>query len=125
MQGRNFESNLFKEDCKILGVKKTRTTAYNPKSDGMVERFNRTLLNMLVTMIDPNKHQQDWDRYIPFATAAYRSTVHETIQETPNMMMFGREVTHPVDLSFEQPTSELNLIMLRIYETGWIVCTLV
>ena len=107
-QGRNFESNLFKEVCKILGVKKTRTTAYNPKSDGMVERFNRTLLNMIVTMIDPDKHQQDWDRYIPFATAAYRSTVHETIQETPNMMMFGREVTHPVDLSCEQATSELN-----------------
>ena len=107
-QGRNFESNLFKEVCKLLGVKKTRTTPYNPKSDGMVERFNRTLLGMLVTMIDPNKHQQDWDRYIPFATAAYRSTVHETTQETPNMMMFGREVIHPLDLSVNQPPSELN-----------------
>ena len=51
-QGRNFESNLFKEVCKLLGVRKTRTTPYNPKSDGMVERFNRTLLGMLVTDLE-------------------------------------------------------------------------
>ena len=107
-QGRNFESNLFKEVCKLIGAKKTRTTPNNPKSDGMVERFNRTLLSILVTMIDPVERQQDWDRYIPFATAAYRSTVHETTQETPNMMMFGREVNHPLDLTLNQSTPELS-----------------
>ena len=30
-QGRNFESSVFKGMCKILGIAKTRTTAYNPK----------------------------------------------------------------------------------------------
>ena len=59
-------------------------------------------------MIDPKKHQQDWDRYIPFATAAYRATVHETTQETPNMMMFGCEVTHSLDLAFDSHDTELN-----------------
>ena len=42
-QGRNFESALFAEICKLLGIKKTRTTPYHPASDGMVKRFNRTL----------------------------------------------------------------------------------
>ena len=41
-QGRNFESNVFTEVCNILGIHKTRTTPYNPKSDGLIERFNRT-----------------------------------------------------------------------------------
>ena len=34
-QGRNFESNVFQQMCRLLGIKKTRTTPYNPKSDGM------------------------------------------------------------------------------------------
>jgi len=37
-QGRNFESVLFAEMCRLLGIKKTRTTPYHPQSDGMVER---------------------------------------------------------------------------------------
>lgn len=46
-QGRQFESNLFKEMCVLLGIEKTRTSPYHPKSDGMVERFNTTLDAML------------------------------------------------------------------------------
>ena len=42
-QGWNFESAVFSEMCKLLEVTKTRTTPLNPQSDGMVERFNRTL----------------------------------------------------------------------------------
>ena len=38
-QGRNFESTMLLE---AFGIHKTRTTAYHPQGDGMVERFNRT-----------------------------------------------------------------------------------
>lgn len=50
-QGRNFESNLFGELCRLLGINKTRTTPYQPQSDGMIERFNRTSLSMLSFML--------------------------------------------------------------------------
>ena len=50
-QGKNFESHLLKEVCQLLGIKKTRTTAYHPQCDGQVERFNRTLLQMLTGLI--------------------------------------------------------------------------
>ena len=46
-QGKNLESKLVKEICILLGVKKTCTTPY--QSGGLVERFNRTLLEMLGT----------------------------------------------------------------------------
>ena len=45
-QGRQFESILFQDLCKMLQIEKTRTTPFNPKSDGLVERFNRTLEHM-------------------------------------------------------------------------------
>ena len=82
-----------------MGVDKTRTTAYNPKSDGLIERFNRTLLNAVATMIDPKGNQRDWDDQLPFCTAAYRNSPQESTGETPNMLMFGREVTLPTDLA--------------------------
>ena len=46
-QGRNFESTIFQQTMAAFGVKKSRTTAYHPQGDGMVERFNRTLLHLL------------------------------------------------------------------------------
>lgn len=71
-QGRQFESNLFREMCKLLGIeKKTRTTPYHPQSDGMVERFNRTLATMLTVYVSTN--QRDWDDQLPYVMMAYRS----------------------------------------------------
>jgi transposase InsO family protein len=43
-QGRNFQSEMFRNLCKLLGVTQTRTTPYHPASNGQVERFNRTVL---------------------------------------------------------------------------------
>ncbi|KRX69265.1 Retrovirus-related Pol polyprotein from transposon 17.6, partial [Trichinella sp. T6] len=64
-QGRNFESELVKEVCQLFRVAKTRTTAYHPQSDGLVERMNRTLLYLLAkASID---HPDDWDASIEFS----------------------------------------------------------
>ena len=54
-QGRNFESELFAEMCRLLGIKKTRTIPYHPQSDGMVERFNHTLEAQLSKFADHNQ----------------------------------------------------------------------
>ena len=107
-QGRNFEAEVFAEVCRILGIHKTRTTPYNPKSDGLIERFNRTLINMVATMIDPHKRQKDWDLQLPFATFAYRSTPQESTGETPNMLMFGRETRMPIELTTATTTRDLS-----------------
>ncbi|GFU60856.1 retrovirus-related Pol polyprotein from transposon 412 [Trichonephila clavipes] len=63
-QGRNFDSAVCKILCEILSIDKTRTTALHPQSDGMVERFNRTILNSLSLLVSSN--QQDWDKKLPF-----------------------------------------------------------
>ncbi len=101
--------------CEILSIQKTRTTPYNPKLDGMIECFNRTLINMVATMINPIKKQKDWDRQLSFATFAYRSSPHESTGETPMMMMLGREVTLPVDLQFG---TEVNT-QIKEHETDY------
>ena len=49
-QGRNFESTILSQTLEAFGISKSRTTAYHPASDGLVERFNRSLLQLLVLM---------------------------------------------------------------------------
>ena len=97
-QGRNFESEVFRETMKIMGINKTRTTPLHPQSDGMVERFNRTLLDYLSKFI--NEDKKNWDQKIQLGLLAYRTAVHETTQYTPAKMMMGRELRLPLDLVF-------------------------
>jgi len=89
-QGRNFESALFKEVCRLLVIEKTQTTPLHPQSDGILERLNRTLEAMLSNFVQEN--QQNWDQLLP---------LHESTGCTPNELMFGHDVRLPVDLMFD------------------------
>ena len=82
--------------CNILGTQKTRTTPLRPQSDGMVERFNRTLETMLTLFTSEN--QKDWDTHLPQLMMAYRSSQHETTGRSPCEMMLGRSIRLPIDL---------------------------
>lgn len=103
-QGRQFESRLFQEMCSMLQIDKTRTTSFHPQSDGLVERFNRTVEDMLSKFVSIN--QRDWETYLPLVMMAYRSSVHESTGYSPCLMMFGRDINLPVDLLYGKPPSE-------------------
>lgn len=100
-QGRNFEAEVFSEVCKRLGIKKTRTTPLHPQSDGLVERFNRTLAVQLAILT--SRRQQDWDCHLPMVLWAYRTAVQDSTKCTPAALMFGRELRTPIDLVFGSP----------------------
>ena len=100
-QGPQYESRLFSSVCELLGIQKTHTTPYHPKSDGMVERFNKTLCTMLSAYV--SDHHRDWDEYLPYVMMAYRSAEQETTGCTPNRLMLGREVTTPLDIMYGLP----------------------
>ena len=89
-----------KEICRFLGIDKTRTTPFHPQSDGQVERFKRTLVEMLRAKVHDD--QTDWDTHLTSCLMAYISSVHESTGETPNQLMLGREVEMPLDVITEQ-----------------------
>ncbi|KAG5885997.1 hypothetical protein JTB14_025391 [Gonioctena quinquepunctata] len=103
-QGRNFESNLFQEICLLLNIRKTRSTALHPQSDGMVERMNRTINRHLSKVV--SDHQRDWDQYLHLFLMAYRSAVHESTGQTPASIIMGRELRLPCDLKFVIPPGQ-------------------
>ena len=97
-QGRQFESELLKEICSLLQIKKTHTTPYRPQGNGMVERFNRTLLDMLATTV--NDHPADWEVYIRKLCFAYNTSIHSSTGYSPFFLMMGRQASIPIDLMF-------------------------
>lgn len=73
-----------------------RTTSYIPQSDGLVERFNRTIQQMLSAFV--NKNKNDWDDHLPYLTMAYRGTTQRSTNCIPNLLMFGHELSCPIDI---------------------------
>ena len=76
-QGRQFESEVFQQMCLLFDIDKTRSTAYHPQSNGLVERFNRTLLNMLTKFVS-----SDWGQKLHFLMLAYRSRKYRLLSES-------------------------------------------
>ena len=94
-KGANFESMVIKKLCNITGTRKTRTTPYHPMGNGMVERFNKTLLNMLGTL--NYKQKSDWKSYVPTLCHAYNAATHDSTGYVPFFLMFGRHPRLAVD----------------------------
>eukprot|EP00731_Ephydatia_muelleri_P036553 Em0276g5a len=108
-QGRQFESELVKEVCKLLEIKKTHTTPYHPQCNGIVERFNRTLLGMLATTVD--SYPSSWEQNIRRVCLAYNSSVHASTGFSPFFLMFGRQVKLPVDLMYGTTQGKETAVM--------------
>ena len=104
-QGKNFDSKLFKDVCHLLGIKKTRTTAYHPSGDGLVERFNQTLERLLSHYVAD--HQRDWDVQLPATLMAYRATPQSSTGYTPAYLLFGKELCLPQDIAYGLPAEEI------------------
>ncbi len=108
-RGTEFTAAMHRCLCDLLRIHKTYSMAYNYQSNGAVERWNRTLLSMLITVV--SAQQNDWDDHLPAALCAYRSTPHASTGVSPPKMVYGVEMTLPLDLMLgdtgpEQPEHE-------------------
>ena len=98
-QGRNFESKLMQEICKKLGVTKLRTSVYRPCCNGVTERFNRTLCEMLSHFAD----DRDWPALLPLLAAAYNTSKHSTTGLTPFELVHGSTARTLLKAEFDTP----------------------
>jgi len=88
-RGRNFRSELIQEMLKQLQIQGIATASYNPQANGIPERFNRTLADMIAMFTEPDG--KDWDIHLPYVVFAYRTAPHAATGKTPFFMNHGRE----------------------------------
>ena len=106
-QGTNYQATLLAELYELLDVHKVRTSPYHPQTDGLTERFNRTIQAMLTSYVADN--QKDWDTFLPTLAFAYNTAVNATTKMTPFELMYGRKPKVPLDLIFSKLKIELFL----------------
>ena len=95
-QGRKFTENLFTQVCQLLQIVKTRTTQYHPASNAQVQRFNKSLLQIICAYLKGN--QRTWDKNLQLLAGPICASVNRTTGFTANRMMLGGEVIEPIDL---------------------------
>ncbi|XP_041861558.1 uncharacterized protein LOC121652704 [Melanotaenia boesemani] len=104
-QGPDFESKTIKELCELAGMRKVRTTPYHPRGNP-VERFNRTLLQMLGTLDQSDKLH--WKDFVKPLVHAYNCTKNDTTGFSPYELMFGRQPRLPIDLALGLPVNAVK-----------------
>lgn len=95
---KNFIGKVIQDVCKLLKVKKGRTTAYHPQSN-LVERSHQWLGNYLRSIVDDNP--ANWDEFLRLAAHANNNTIHTRTRQIPMEALFGFTSHIPVNLKRE------------------------
>src|SRR3981189_2744602 len=83
-RGPQFIADFTRELYRLLGIKRSTSTAYHPQSDGQTERVNQEMEQFLRVFI--NEQQNDWEELLPLAEFAYNNHSHSSTQDTPFML---------------------------------------
>ena len=98
-QGRQFESGLWSELMKLLGIQRHRTTAYHPQANGLVERFHRHFKEGLKARMAGN----NWVNELPIVLLGIRTTLKEDLSCSSADLVYGTTLRLPGDF-FTAPT---------------------
>ncbi|GBM46022.1 Retrovirus-related Pol polyprotein from transposon 412 [Araneus ventricosus] len=101
-RGRSFLSNLVKDINQLCQTSHLLTTAYHPQTNGLTERFNKTLADMLSMYVDVE--QRNWDTILPFVAFAYNSAKQDTTGFSPFFLIHGRDIETPLDVILPHDT---------------------
>lgn len=114
--GSTFTSDLFKNLCVIWGINQKFSSAFMPRTQGLVERANKTILTRLRTLI--SKTQTEWDMYLQNVTFAMNSAPAFATGHSAFLLAMGWMPSHPYDvrrpLPAKAPTCVRDQFLKRI-----------
>ncbi|KAM7284556.1 hypothetical protein ISCGN_001650 [Ixodes scapularis] len=103
-RGSSFMAQLTQEILRLSHTSHRRTTAYHPQTNGLTERLNKTIADMISMYVDVE--HKTWDEVLPYVTFAYNTAVQETTGFTPFQLVHGRKVTTMLDAMLPHEPSD-------------------
>ncbi len=95
-QGTAFMSHTLNELYELLGIKSIRTSVYHPQTDGLVERFNRTLKSMVRKFV--KEDAKNWDKWLEPLLFAVREVPQASTGFSPFELLYGRQPRGVLDV---------------------------
>ncbi|MBW0499347.1 hypothetical protein O181_039062 [Austropuccinia psidii MF-1] len=120
----NFTAALWTNLHRFFGTKLSFSTAYHPQTYGIAERIIQTLEEMIrrfcaygLEFKDSDRFTNDWCTLIPELELAYKTSVHSSTVQTPDMLEKGWNPRLPADklkkdLADLHPTASSFNVML-------------
>src|SRR5204862_1486565 len=113
-QGTHFKNKMVEKLCEKFEIKHKLSSPYHPQTNGLVERFNRTLCESLAKV---SEKESQWDEHIHEVLFGYRTNRHATTKKTPFFMTYGREAILPIDeTEIPENITERESILKRTYD---------
>ena len=115
-QGLEFNNSLVDSILNAVETEHRVTSGYNPRTNGLTERMNQTLIESL------RKHAEmdvnNWDLHVPYIRLSYNSRIHTTTKTSPFELLFGEKMNKFEDWSNlplqQSETEALNKRYLEI-----------
>ncbi|XP_064195362.1 uncharacterized protein LOC135256967 [Anguilla rostrata] len=111
-QGTPFMSRIMKDLCKLMKITQLRTSVYHPQTDGLVERFNRTLKQMLKKVMEADG--RNWDQLLPYLMFSIREVPQASTGFSPFELLYGRRPRGLLDVAKEaweqQPSPHRTMV---------------
>jgi hypothetical protein len=99
--GTNYKSNLFLQLCKLCQIQVRNSTFYHPQGNGLVERMNKTMKQIMTMYVDPS--HKNWDSLLQSSVSAYNSSIQVSIGCSPYEVIFGRRPVVFADVVLSKP----------------------
>lgn len=87
-RGSCFTSHMFKKFCLNEGIKHVLNAVASPRSNGQVERYNRTILDSMKAL-NVSHGEKEWDNHLGKIQWGLNNTVQKTTGRTPAEVLFG------------------------------------
>jgi hypothetical protein len=95
--GAEFVNTVVDGLSQLHGIERRVVTPYRPQANGQVERFNRSLIQILTKCTGSVSAAGQWPQWLPYVLMAIRVTVHAATGFTPHHVFFGRPARPLVD----------------------------
>jgi hypothetical protein len=107
-RGSSFLNEVVDSLCNEMGIRHALASAYHPQTNGLTERFNKTLCETIAKYI--LQYNGEWDKFVQSALFAYRTKPQKSTKFTPFFLMYGRKEKTPLMLetTFEKEEEDLE-----------------